>query len=486
MHSSVIALLAASPALIAASPSSLSSRAAVPAAYVTTSDLTHKLSPAAAPVSGRGTGGASTWDLTVDDTASGNKQKIIGFGASVTDATVTVMNALPADKRRKLIRELLTQDGADFGFLRHTIASSDLSGPPAYTYDDASNKADPSLQNFNLGDRGTAMAKMLAAFRGVKSGLTILGSPWSAPGWMKLNRVLTGNANNNQLDPQYYSSYAQYFVKYLQAYKANGATIDAITLQNEPLNNQGNGHVTMYQSADEAAKVTQQYVGPALKNAGFGSTRIWAYDHNTDQADYPRTVINAANSYVDSAAWHCYNGPNWGVLTDFHNAYPGKHQYMTECWTSSSTPWYQSSQNTIGPLQNWAEGTLMWTLGTWTQAADGTFGPYIPGGCDTCRGLFTVDKNAGTYSYTIDYYTLAQFSKFMPKGATVLAGTGSYSYDNYQGIQSVASRNPDGTKTVVIENTFGNDVYVTVTMKGGKVWSGNALRQSVTTWVLPA
>ncbi|KAK5625916.1 hypothetical protein RRF57_001632 [Xylaria bambusicola] len=485
MFYSLLTLLAASQALAAPSSTTLKSRLAAPAAYVTTSDLSHKLSPAAAPVSGRGTGGSSTWDLTIDDTASGHKQTIIGFGGSVTDATVTVLNALPADKQNQLLRELLTSDGADFSFLRHTIASSDLSGPPAYTYDDAGGKADPNLQNFNLGDRGTAMAKMLTTMRSIKSGLTILGSPWSAPGWMKLNRVLTGNADNNQLDPQYYSQYAQYFVKYLQAYKNNGATIDAITLQNEPLNSQGGGHVTMFQSADEAVKVTSQYVGPALRNAGF-NTRIWAYDHNTDQPSYPRTVINGAGSYVDSAAWHCYAGNlDWSVLTQFHNDYPGKHQYMTECWTSPQTSWYQSSKNTIGPLQNWAEGSLMWTLGTWTQASDGTFGPYIPGGCDKCRGLFVVDQSRGTYDFTIDYYTLAQISKFIPKGAVILAGTGSYSYEGYAGIQSVASRNPDGTRTVVIENTFGNDVYVTVTAKSGEVWSGNLLARSVTTWVLP-
>ncbi|TGJ80076.1 hypothetical protein E0Z10_g8685 [Xylaria hypoxylon] len=120
----------------------------------------------AAPVSGRGTGGSSTWDLSINDTASGRKQTIIGFGGSVTDATIT-----------------------HFSFLRHTIASSDLSCPPVYTYDDAGGNANPNLQNFNIGDRDTAMAKMLTAIRSVKSGVTILGSPWSASGWMKLNRV---------------------------------------------------------------------------------------------------------------------------------------------------------------------------------------------------------------------------------------------------------------------------------------------------------
>jgi glucosylceramidase len=190
MFFSVLPLLAATQVL--AVPSTLlKSRAAAPAAYVTTSDLRLKLSGAAAPVSGAGTGGSSPWSLSIDDTAAGHKQTIIGFGGSVTDATVTVLNALPADKRSQLLKELLTSTGADFSFLRHTIAASDLSGPPAYSYDDAGGNADPSLANFNLGDRGTAMAQMLATMRSVKAGLTILGSPWSAPGWMKLNRVST-------------------------------------------------------------------------------------------------------------------------------------------------------------------------------------------------------------------------------------------------------------------------------------------------------
>ncbi|GAW17665.1 hypothetical protein ANO14919_071250 [Xylariales sp. No.14919] len=49
---------------------------------------------------------------------------------------------------------------------------------------------------------------------------------------------------------------------------------------------------------------------------------------------------------------------------------------------------------------------------------------------------------------------LAQISRFVPRGAVVLRGTGSYSDAGYAGIQSVASRNPDGTRTVVVENNL--------------------------------
>lgn len=96
-----------------------------------------------------------------------------------------------------------------------------------------------------------------------------------------------------------------------------------------------------------------------------------------------------------------------------------------------------------------------------------------------------VDEAAGTYEYTVDYYVLAQFSKFIPKGATILSGTGSYSYEGYTGIQSVASLNPDGTRTVVIENTFGNDVQITLETSSGETWNGNVFANSVVTWILP-
>jgi glucosylceramidase len=186
---------------------------------------------------------------------------------------------------------------------------------------------------------------------------------------------------------------------------------------------------------------------------------------------------------VPAVAWHCYaSNTDWATLTDFHNKNPNTLQYMTECWTSPQTGWSAAADFTMGPLQNWASGALAWTLGS-----DVTYGPHLSsGGCDACRGLFVVDTSTRTYSFAIDYYMMAQFSKFMPKGATVLAGTGSYSYGDGTGIQSVATLNPDGTKTVVITNKFGNDVYVTVSAKSGSKWSGRVYQNSVVTWVLPA
>ena len=250
-------------------------------AFCSSSDLKYKLDPIEGPVRGAGApaSNASTWRLTVDDTTAGEKQTITGFGAAVTDATVSVLNALPAEKRAEVLRKLLTPEGADFGLMRHTIGASDLSAPPAYTYDDNGGREDLELAGFGLGPRGDAMAALLADMRAVKPELTLLGSPWAPPAWMQLDRRLTGGTVDNNLDHNYTRQFGDYFVKYLQAYAAQGAPIDAITIQNEPLNSQPD-MPTMYIFADESGELIRDSVGPALKAAGL-KTQVWAYDHNT-------------------------------------------------------------------------------------------------------------------------------------------------------------------------------------------------------------
>ena len=195
-----------------------------------------------------------------------------------------------------------------------------------------------------------------------------------------------------------------------------------------------------------------------------------------------------APQYVNTVAWHCYANPlNWTVLSDFYHNNSRTHgfrQFQTECWTSNIyTGWNQAADFTMGPMQNWAEGSLAWTLAT-----DTNDGPCLdtPGACCTCTGLVVVDTTAGTYNFTTDYYMMGQFSKFMARGATVLEGSGSFTDANGQGIESVASLNADGTRSVVIENKVDNSVYVTLSTKTGEKWSGLVPAKSVTTWVLPA
>lgn len=163
--------------------------------------------------------------------------------------------------------------------MRHTIGASDLSGS-LYSYDNTTGTAtDVPLNNFNLQPAGTAMVSWIKQFKAINPAIKLLGSVWSPPGWMKLDGVMDGTTTNNNINTAYASSYAQYFVKYIKAFASGGVTVDAITIQNEPLNSQS-GYPTMYVAADQSAQLIQNNVGPALKSAGL-ATSIWAYDHNT-------------------------------------------------------------------------------------------------------------------------------------------------------------------------------------------------------------
>lgn len=252
MLSHLILALAGSARLAYAMP--LDVRADGAHSYSTNQDLSNKNTEIDTPTQGKGdSGGGSTWDLAFDDTGAGNRQTITGFGGCVTDATVTSFGTLGSDDLNSLLDEM-----KHFNLMRHTIASSDLSGDPAYSYDDNGGNVDESLSGFNLGDRGNAMASLIKNMRSLNANMQLLGSPWSPPGWMKVSgQLFTGGDGNpeNKLQEgdnggaDYSQQFADYFVKYIQAFNDAGATVNAITIQNEPLNNR-DGYPTMYATPD--------------------------------------------------------------------------------------------------------------------------------------------------------------------------------------------------------------------------------------------
>ncbi|KAK4093994.1 CAZyme family GH30 [Purpureocillium lilacinum] len=508
MHVSIVASLAGRAALGVAFPSDDGATA-----FASNSNGSLKLSPVPPPVLGDGNPGPETWNLTIDDAGNGGyKQKITGFGAAVTDATVTTFNTLPNDALDSLLNTLMTSDGAGFSLMRHTIGASDLSAYPPYTYDDSMGQPDPNLTHFGLHKQGRNMTVLLKHMKDRQPDLKVIGSSWSAPGWMKQNgKLIDGNTATNNLwdifhgpgSPNYSSAFAQYFVKYIQTFQERGVPIYAITIQNEPMNNKA-GFPTMDMIAEEQAVLIASYILPAFREENI-TTQIWAYDHNTgmcilrgdippvsqnriDHPRFPQTVLDLVGRSVNTVAWHCYADVQhkWKTMKHFYQRYREMNrtvdQYMTECWTPSrNTTWHQAADFTMGPLRNWGSGVISWPLG-----ANSTDGPYLPSNdaCHSCTGLVTINDN-GTYTFQTAYYMMAQFSKFMPPGSTVLHDNGTYVHESGAGISAVASETPDGSRTVVIKNTFGNDIYVFLNTTSGQKWSGNIPMNSVTTWVLP-
>jgi glucosylceramidase len=379
-------------------------------------------------------------NITVDTTQI--FQSIDGFGYTITTASAYVINRMDATSRSALLQELFGNGSSAIGvsYLRVNIGSSDLS-PRVYSYDDLpAGQTDPNLQHFSLEPDQAHMIPVLKQVLNVNPAIKILGTPWSPPVWMKDNKSSVGG----RLLPEYYGTYANYLVKYIQGMKSNGITIDAITIQNEPLN--PNNNPSMYMPASQQDSLIKLHLGPALQSANL-TTKIILYDHNCDQPSYPVSILDdaAARPYVDGSAFHLYAG-DISALTTVHNAYPTKNVYFTEQYTGATghfgndLKWHLKNVIT-GSMRNWSKNALEWNLAT-----DENYGPYTPGGCTSCKGAVTINSSSSAITRNVSYYIIAHASKFVPAGSFRIGSTQSGSLYN------VAFKRPDGKKVLVVEN----------------------------------
>lgn len=410
--------------------------------YMTTIDKT-SLFRKQAQVMNFGTVNNSFPTITVDE--SQTYQTMDGFGYTLTGGSASLINAMGAAEQAALLKELFSTDGDGIGvsYLRVSIGASDLSAS-TFTYNDlSSGQTDVNLANFSINPDKTDLIPVLKKILAINPNIKILGSPWSAPVWMKTNTSFIGG----KLKPEHYATYAQYFVKYIQAMKAEGITIDAITIQNEPLNPYNNPSMVM--EAAEQASFIKNNLGPAFRTANI-STKIVLYDHNADRPDYPISILNdnAVKAFVDGSAFHLYGG-SIDRLSEVHTAHPDKAIYFTEQWVQSPGPfpgnlqWHMENL-IIGAPRNWSRNVLEWNL-----AADPSNNPHTPGGCTECLGAITI--NGSSVTRNIAYYVIAHASKFVRPGAVRIAS------NTPSNLPNVAFKNADGKKVLIVQNKSTDD-----------------------------
>lgn len=376
--------------------------------------------------------------IVVDDKQS--YQPIDGFGYCLTGGSAMLINQMEAESRAALLKELFSADENNIGlsYLRISIGASDLDDH-VFSYDDLpAGETDESLKKFSIDQHRKYLIPVLKEIIRIAPEIKILGSPWSPPIWMKTNVSSKGGS----LKPEFYKAYATYFVKYIQAMKAEGIRIDAITIQNEPLHPGNNPSMLML--APDQAKFIKDNLGPAFKSAGI-DTKIIIYDHNADRPDYPISILNdpEAKKYIDGSAFHLYAGPI-EALSEVHKTHPDKNLYFTEQWVgapgnfSADLNWHVKTL-IIGATRNWARTVLEWNL-----AADPHQNPHTPGGCDRCLGAITIDKNI--VSRNPAYYIIAHASKFVRPGSVrIFSGADTM-------LPNVAFKTPAGKKVVIVQN----------------------------------
>ncbi len=386
------------------------------------------------------------FDVTIEPNTK--FQTVLGVGASFTDASAYLINqVLSTQDRDALMEKLFSQDkGIGLSFIRNPMGSSDFSRT-FYSYDDQPDgTTDEDLSDFSITHDQADIIPLVKQALSLNPDLKVMMSPWSPPAWMKTS----GNMVGGSLLSKYFSQYAQYFVKTIQAYQSEGIDLFAVSVQNEPLyvptNYAGSG-----MSADSQANFIKNALKPAFIEAGI-DTKILAYDHNWDRKDYPLTVLEKASDAVDGVAWHVYGG-NVISQTEVYRAYPDKDVYFTEASGGEWIPPFEQAflsqiKTGIDVFRNYSKTYVLWNM-----ALDENNGPVVPDfGRSTCRGVVTVDQQTHTLTYNLDYYTLAHFSDHLKKDAIRIESTKAEG-----NFTSVAFMNPDHSISVVIYNIKAQD-----------------------------
>jgi glucosylceramidase len=367
-------------------------------------------------------------------------QTIDGFGFTLTGGSALLIQQMQPAKRKALLQELFgkTADAISISYLRISVGASDLS-ESVFSYHDLPNgEMDTLLHEFNLSRDTIHLIPLIKQILAINPTIKLMATPWSPPTWMKTNH----NSMGGSLIPQYYRSYARYLVKYLQAMKAKGIAIDALTIQNEPQH--GGNNPSMLMTASEQAIFIKSHLGPLFKQHAV-KTKIVIWDHNCDHPEFPIQVLNDAdaNQYIDGSAFHLYAG-DIAALSTVKNAHPSKNIYFTEQWTGSKgsfdgdLKWHVKNV-LLGALQNHSKIVLEWNL-----ANDGSFGPHTPGGCTECKGALTIDGS--TVTRNVAYYIIAHAAKFVPAGSVRVQS------NRTRNIETVAFLTPKGDTILILLN----------------------------------
>ncbi|CAD6198137.1 unnamed protein product [Caenorhabditis auriculariae] len=378
-------------------------------------------------------------------------QTMMGFGAAFTDAVGINLVRLPPAMQDQILSQYFSPSGHGYTIGRVPMASTDFS-THEYSYDDIPLDFDWLHFNLTAEDFLYKIPFISKAIQLTNDSLNLFASPWSAPGWMKPSGHMKGGGSLLG-DPSgpYYVSWANYFVKFFEAYHAQGIDFWGLTVQNEPMSGADPNYPwqTMYFSAAMERDFVKNHLGPALKASSLTK------DLKTFRAKLQILKDPLAAQYVSGIAMHWYE--DWAVpatvLSVTHARHPDYFILATEACTAylpgQAKPilgdWDRAEQyanDVIQDVENWVSGWVDWNF-----VLDMQGGPNWVN--NTVDSPIIVNADAVEYYKQPMWHALGHFSRFVKPGAVRVELNVSKKNSDLEG---VAFLNEDGTKTVVLLN----------------------------------
>jgi glucosylceramidase len=378
-------------------------------------------------------------------------QAILGFGGAFTDAACYVISQMPEAKREALLQELFDPKQMGLSVGRTCIGASDYSRT-LYSYDEG--EPDPELKRFSIEHDRAYILPTLRRARALNPDLFLFGTPWSPPGWMKDNGSMLGGT----IRGRYLDAYANYFVKFLQGYKAEGVVVNAVSSQNEVDTEQDSRMPACLFPQEVEVKFVGQSLGPAIERSGLG-TKIWLIDHNYNL--WGRAIAElddpTVNKYTKTIAWHGYVGQvEW--MQKVAAAHPDAEMHWTEGGPDYTDPkyltdWSKWGKTFAGVLRNGGRSIIAWNLAL-DELGRPNIGPF------PCGGVVTVNSKTNEVTRSGQFWALAHYSRSMQRDARVIASRGSV-----PDVDHVAVQNPKSGYALVLTNN-GAARTVEVKVKG--------------------
>ena len=402
-------------------------------------------------------------------------QTVLGFGGAFTEAAAVTWQKLAPAQREALLRAYFDPvEGHGYTLCRVHMNSCDFAlGPYAH----ADVPGDHALEHFSIArDRQALLPLIHAAQRAAGRPLRLLASPWSPPAWMKTNGQMSGGGT---LRPECRDAWARCFVRFIQAYAAEGVPIWGVTVQNEPMAAQRWDSCLV--SAEDERDFVRDHLGPTLAAAGLGQVKIVVWDHNRDQLVERTSVIYgdpAAARWVWGAGFHWYGEDHFEQVQLVHDAWPDKQLLFTE-GCQEGGPHHASwalgeryARSMINDLNRWTVGWIDWNL-----LLDETGGPNHVG--NLCSAPILVDTAAGTWAPQSSFHYLGHFARFVAPGARrVLCAS------TREALESTAFANPDGSVASVALNRTDDPIAFDLWVDG-EHRSIDLPARAITTVVMP-
>src|SRR6202050_3382220 len=335
-------------------------------------------------------------------------QKILGFGGAFTDATCYTFNQLAPAAREKLFHELFHPSEMGLSTGRICVGSSDYS-TKLYSFDEG--EPDPELKRFSIDHDREYILPILRQARQANPDLFLFSSPWSPPGWMKFNGSMLGGSMRRH----YLPAYAQYYLKFLQAYAVEGVPVQALTSQNEVDTDQDGKMPACIWPQEYEIEFVRDHLGPLLESSGMPA-KIWMLDHNYNLWGRAICMLEdeKLRQYVNAVAWHGYYG-GADMMSKGQDAYPEAEMHWTEGGPDYTDPaylnaWCEWAGTFSEVLGNWCRSITAWNLAL-DEHGRPNIGPF------PCGGVVTIDSQTKEITRNGQYWAFAHYSRVIRRGA---------------------------------------------------------------------